>query len=60
MPESCSKILDAVNASGDSFESAQNFGSLKAGEPVGDIGVLFARIDEAKKLAEIEADKENA
>ena len=60
MPDSCAKILEAVNACGDSFESAQNFGALKAGEPVGEIGVLFARIDEAKKLAEIEADKENA
>lgn len=59
MPTSCEKILEVLGAKDDEFESAENFGGLKSGVAVGDIGVLFARIDEQKMLAEIAAQSEN-
>ncbi|MCQ2770388.1 MAG: methionine--tRNA ligase [Clostridia bacterium] len=56
MPESCKKILEALCAANDEFESAATFGGLKAGNTVGEVGVLFARIDEKKKLDELNAE----
>ena len=40
----------------DSIGSVEKFGSLTAGNTVGDSRVMFARIDEAKMLAELEAE----
>lgn len=57
MPDACGKILAAIGADGDEFESAATFGGLKSGAAVGDLPILFARIDEAKMLQAIEADK---
>ncbi|MBO4428958.1 MAG: class I tRNA ligase family protein, partial [Clostridia bacterium] len=57
MPDACGKILSAIGADGDEFESAATFGGLKSGVSVGDLPILFARIDEAKMLQAIEADK---
>ena len=53
MPDACSKILAALGAENDEFESAATFGSLKDGVLVGELPILFARIDEAKLLQEI-------
>ena len=57
MPDACGKIHAAIGADGDEFESAASFGGLKSGAAVGDLPILFARIDEAKMLQAIEADK---
>lgn len=56
MPEASAKILASLGISDSSLESAATFGLLPAGEKVGESFVLFARIDEQKKLAEIEAE----
>ena len=56
MPEASAKILASLGVSDSSLESASTFGLLPAGEKVGESFVLFARIDEQKKLAEIEAE----
>ncbi len=42
----------------DTVGSAEAFGGMVAGSTVGDSKVLFARIDEAKMLAELEAEME--
>ncbi len=58
MPTSSAKILAALGNPIDEFDSAATFGLTKSGAEVGEQSVLFARIDEAKKLAEIAAEKE--
>ena len=58
MPETCEKILHAVNAENTGIDCAATFGMLEAGKEVHDVGVLFARIDEAKMLERIAADNE--
>ena len=58
MPETCEKILHAINAENTGIECAATFGGLEAGKEVNDVGVLFARIDEAKMLERIAADNE--
>lgn len=57
MPDACGKILEVIGASDDEFESAAAFGKLRSGATVGDLPILFARLDEAKTLAMIEADQ---
>ncbi|MBE6531640.1 MAG: methionine--tRNA ligase [Ruminococcaceae bacterium] len=57
IPETSAEILDELGGAVggyDSIGSADKFGMMKAGESVKDSKVLFARIDEAKKLAEFE------
>ena len=44
----------------DFIGTEEKFAGLRAGQSVGDSKVLFARIDEAKMLAEIEAEREAA
>ena len=56
MPEASAKILASLGADESALESAATFGLLPAGRKVGESFVLFARIDEQKKLAEIEAE----
>ena len=58
MPESCEKILSAL-APGLSLDYAasETFGLLPAGGKLGKAGILFARIDEQKFLAEIEKEQ---
>ncbi|MBR7082594.1 MAG: methionine--tRNA ligase, partial [Clostridia bacterium] len=57
MPNACGKILSVIGADGDEFESAATFGGLESGNSVGDLPILFARLDEAKTLQMIEADQ---
>ena len=52
LPETSEKILAQLNTDCKSLE----YGSLEAGKSVGEAQMLFARIDEAKMLAEIEAE----
>ncbi|MBO5454110.1 MAG: methionine--tRNA ligase [Clostridia bacterium] len=54
MPETAQKIANQINTDVLSYESIEVFGGLKAGNKVGEATPLFARIDEAAKLAEIE------
>ena len=56
MPEASAKILASLGVDESALESAATFGLLPAGGKVGESFVLFARIDEQKKLAEIEAE----
>ena len=53
MPATCEKIFAALGTSDDT----RTFGRLGAGSLVHEAEVLFARIDEAKMLAEIEAER---
>lgn len=56
LPETGEKILAQINAEEASWDSIQAFGKTRVGKKVGEAVPLFARIDEAKKLAEIEAE----
>ena len=57
MPATAAKIIELIGA-GElaDFDSLETFGGLKSGAGVGEAKGLFARIDEAAKLKEIEAD----
>lgn len=59
IPDSAAKILSSLGVTDASLDSAKEFGLLTSGTAVGESFVLFARIDEAKKLAEIESEKES-
>ncbi len=56
LPETGEKILDVLNVPAEmrTLESLEQFGGLKAGTETGDQLALFARLDEAKVLAEVE------
>jgi methionyl-tRNA synthetase len=57
IPSASSMILDCLATDVRSLDSISNFGGLVTGKSVGEAKPLFARIDEAKMLAEIEAEK---
>lgn len=57
IPETASKIQEQINAKTLSFESLASFDGTLVGEKVGEGSPLFARIDEAKKLKEIQGEK---
>ncbi len=54
MPETAEKIAKQINADNLSFESIKEFGGYKAGTQTNEATPLFARLDEAKTLEEIE------
>ncbi|MBQ6240566.1 MAG: methionine--tRNA ligase [Firmicutes bacterium] len=58
LPETGEKILAQLNVREEarSLDSAYTFGGLVVGDHTGEATPLFARIDEKKKLAEIEAE----
>ncbi len=56
IPETAKKIQTQINASEVTFETLEGFAGTKVGDTVGKGEPLFARIDEVKKLAEIEAE----
>ena len=58
IPDTAKKIQEQINAVNVSFESITSFDGTVVGSKVGVGEPLFARIDEAKKLVEIEADLE--
>ena len=58
MPDTAESIFRQLNSDIKSYDSALTFGAIKAGETVGDATPLFQRIDEAKLLAEVEAERE--
>ena len=54
MPETSKSIFAQINTSEISFDSLDEFGKIKAGDNVATATPLFIRLDEAKKLEEIE------
>lgn len=58
MPETGAKILCQIGAEKTGWASLAEFGGTEPGTRVGTPEVLFARIDEAKKLEEIAAENE--
>jgi len=58
MPKTSESIAKQINAKHTTLDSINEFGKTEAGTTVGNAEVLFARIDEAKKLQEIMERKE--
>ncbi len=61
IPATSEEILAELNTTARGYASigtAEQFGALVAGNTVSDSKVLFARIDEAKMLAELEAERQ--
>ena len=54
MPETAEKIAEQINAKDSTWDSIQTFGGYQPGTKTGEAVPLFARMDEAKKLEEIE------
>ena len=54
IPASAKEILDELNTEARSYDSLDAFGQMKVGEKTADSKVLFARVDEAKKMAEFD------
>jgi methionyl-tRNA synthetase len=59
MPDSCDKLLASLGVEDKTIASAAEFGKLQSGNKVGESFVLFARLDEAKMLEEIEKENGN-
>ena len=57
MPATSEKILSIFDCRAD-WNRLESFGQLQTGTELEDCGMLFARIDEEKLLAEIFAGKE--
>jgi methionyl-tRNA synthetase len=55
LPDTSKRILEQINAENGGLESLTSFGMLPSGISVGAGEILFARLDMAKKLEEIEA-----
>ena len=55
LPDTSDRILNQINAENGGLESLTSFGVLPSGISVGAGEILFARLDAAKKLEEIEA-----
>ena len=56
LPQTAEEILRQLNNPESSYESLDSFGKIANGHVVSEAKVIFARIDEAKKLEEIAAD----
>ena len=57
LPETAERIFSQLDTEQRDYASIASFGALKANRPLGEAFTLFARIDEAKCLAEIEAER---
>ena len=60
IPDTADKIFSILATDQKDFASASAFGALKAGENLGEGQTLFARIDEAKFLADRAKEQESA
>ncbi len=61
IPSSANEILDMLGTQARTYDtvgSIECFGKMEAGATLADSKVLFARIDEAKKLAELEEERQ--
>ena len=56
MPDTCGKIFAQINSDVKDYESAFIFGGLKSGAKVRKSEILFARLNEAEILAELEGE----
>lgn len=56
LPETAEKMLSQLGRPASTFESLSSFGGMTAGATLEKPEILFARLDAAKKLKEIEAD----
>ncbi len=57
IPTTSESIFAQINTDQKDYDSVSEFGALKAGQTVGEAAVLFARIDEAALLKEIEEER---
>lgn len=55
LPSTAEKIFAQIGTAVTSYESIASFGGLESGRPLGESGVLFARIDEAEFTKKMEA-----
>ncbi len=55
IPSTAERIFAQLGTDKTELATAYEFGSLEAGKPLGEASTLFARIDEAKFLADMEA-----
>ncbi|MBE6543904.1 MAG: methionine--tRNA ligase [Ruminococcaceae bacterium] len=60
MPKTAEKIFAGLGTEVTDYESAKTFGGLVSGVKTGEAQVLFARIDEAKFIADMEAKQAEA
>ena len=58
IPTTAEEILNQLGTDRRTFETLSSFDGMIAGAQVGDSKVLFARVDEEKKLAEFEAERQ--
>ncbi|MBQ8840679.1 MAG: methionine--tRNA ligase [Clostridia bacterium] len=58
IPQTCEEIFKQINSTLDTYASIEDFGELQSGIVLGDSKILFARIDEEKMLAEVQAELE--
>ncbi len=58
IPTTAKEILDRLATDKRDFASLSSFDGMVAGSEIGDSIVLFARVDEEKKLAEFEAERQ--
>ena len=56
IPSTSEEIFKELNTELTGYDTLKSFGALESGKDVGEQRVLFQRIDEAKMLAEIEAE----
>ena len=60
IPDTADKIFNQLGTDKTDYASISSFGALESGKPLGKAFTLFARIDEAKFLSEIEAKQKAA
>ena len=60
IPDTAEKIFKQIGTDKTDYASVSSFGALESGKPLGEAFTLFARIDEAKFLSEIEAKQKAA
>ena len=58
IPATAEEILNELNTEKRTFDTLEGFNGMVAGDMVNDSKVLFARVDEEKKLAEFEAERQ--
>lgn len=58
VPQTAEDILTQLGTDERDYDTLESFGALKSGVPTGEPKALFVRIDEAKFIAEIEAERE--
>ena len=58
IPSTAEEIFRELNTNLTEYDTISSFGALEGGKEVGEQKVLFQRIDEAKMLAEIEAERQ--